>query len=343
MKRAMRLRGLGIVAALWALSSIATPACAQTKTGTTIGDFLLIEPSARISGMGNAGAALAYGLESVYYNPGAIGLQDGVQVLFDHDLWIADISYDYVAGALPLGRWGNAYASVTALNSGDIAVRTVAQPLGTGEQYHVSDIAIGLGYGKQITDRFSAGAQVNFVQETIWHTSLATVTGSVGTLYTVSDNGLHLGASLSNFGTQAKYSGSDLRITYDQDPNRQGDNSQLPGEVFSDAFSVPALFRVGLGFPIRLASTTRLQLAVDAAHPSDNTESVSAGAELDYRHQLALRVGYQNAFQQDSEEGLTAGGGIEGKLEDYAYRFDYAWADQGRLGTSHRFSLALHF
>jgi len=321
----------------------AAPAFAQTKTGTTIGTFLLIEPSARIAGMGNAGAALDFGLESAYYNPAAIGLEDGFAVQFSHSEWIADIAYDYAAGALPLGKWGNAYAAVTALNSGDIAVRTVTQPLGTGEQYHVSDIAIGLGYGKEITDRFSAGFQVTYVQETIWHTSLNTATVSIGTLYRASENGLRLGASLSNFGTQGRFSGSDLRVTYDNDPNRFGDNSQLPAEIFTDAFSVPVLFRVGLGLPVRFGPTTRLNLAVDAFHPNDNTESMSAGAELSYRNQLALRAGYQNAFQQDSEEGLTAGGGVQGKIDVYAYHLDYAWADEGRLGSTHRFSLGLKF
>ena len=106
----------------------AAPAFAQTKTGTTIGTFLLIEPSARIAGMGNAGAALDFGLESAYYNPAAIGLEDGFAVQFSHSEWIADIAYDYAAGALPLGKWGNAYAAVTALNSGDIAVRTSMSP-----------------------------------------------------------------------------------------------------------------------------------------------------------------------------------------------------------------------
>ena len=103
------------------------------------------------------------------------------------------------------------------------------------------------------------------------------------------------------------------------------------------------LFRVGLGLPVRFGPTTRLNLAVDAFHPNDNTESMSAGAELSYRNQLALRAGYQNAFQQDSEEGLTAGGGVQGKIDVYAYHLDYAWADEGRLGSTHRFSLGLKF
>ena len=128
------------------------PARAQSKTGTTLGQFMLIEPSARVTGMGNAGVTLFDGLDAAWYNPAAIGRELGRQVVFSHGAWFADISHDYIAASLPAGRWGNLYASVTSLGSGPIDVRTVSQPLGTGESYTVSDIGIVLGCGRMITD-----------------------------------------------------------------------------------------------------------------------------------------------------------------------------------------------
>ncbi len=334
--------GILALAAL-ALAVAAGPTYAQTKTGTTIGTFLEIEPSARLAGMGNAGAALADGIDAVYYNPAAIGRIDGYQIEFTHSLWLADITYDYAALGLPLGKWGKGYATVTSLNSGDIDVRTVAQPLGTGEHYRVTDLALGFGYGLAITDRFAAGFQINFVQETIWHTSMTTGTVSFGTLFRTSENGLRLGASLSNFGTQGRYSGSDLAITYDPTPAVFGDNGALPGQVSTDAYAVPVDFRVGLGMPFRVGMRQWLNVAVQAEHPNDNTESVSAGMEFDDRGIFAARVGYQDAFQQDSEVGLTAGGGLRGRLDNYRYQLDYAWAYEGRLGSTHRFTFGLTF
>jgi hypothetical protein len=293
--------------------------------------------------MGNAGVGLSGGLDAAYYNPAAFAAIEGHEASFTHALWLADISYDYAAAALPLGKWGNAYGSVTALNSGEMDVRTVAQPLGTGERFTVSDVALGLGYAKQITDRFAMGLVVSWIQETVWHSSLNTVTIGFGTLYAVTDNGLHIGASLSNYGTQGGFSGRDLRMTFDADPSSHGDNSQLPAEQFTNQFPVPVLFRVGLGLPVRINQATRLQLAVDAFHPSDNTESVSLGAELAYRKLIALRCGYQNLWEQDSEVGLTAGAGIRGTIDVYTYRLDYGWADQGRLGATHRFTVGMTF
>jgi hypothetical protein len=326
-----------------ALALGALPAYGQSKTGTTIGQFLLIEPSARIAGMGNAGVSVREGLDAVYFNPAVIGLLHQYNVQFTHSAWLAGITFDYVAFSLPVGKWGSVVANLTSLNSGEIDVRTVSQPMGTGERFSVSDVAIGLGYGRQITDRFSAGAQVTYVQETIWNTSMNTMVFDVGTLYQVSERGLRIGASLSNFGTKGRFSGRDLAIVYDGDPTRYGDNGALPGEVYTDAFAVPTFFRVGVGMPFRLSPQANLELAVDAFHPSDNTEGMSAGAELEYARRFALRAGWQAVFQHDTELGLTLGVGMGGKLDVYGYQVDYGWAEHRRLGGTHRVTFGLTF
>ena len=332
-----------ILIAVVGLGQLAGTAHAQSKTGATVGDFLTIEPSARIAAMGNAGVAMGEDLDAVYYNPAAIGALDHAGLSFMHSAWLAGISFDYGAGVLPLGGWGSVFASITALHSGDMDVRTVDQPLGTGEKFGVEDVALGLGYGRQITARFAVGLQLNYLQETIWHSSLGAFAFNVGTLYRISKNGLHLGSSISNWGTQSDYSGRDLRVTYDPTPGVNGDNSSLPGSAFAGDFPLPVLFRVGVGMPHQLNRQTRLEWEVDAFHPSDNTESVSAGAELTLRNALSVRAGYQNAFEHDSELGGTLGAGFKGRMEAWDYRLDYAWADHGRLGSTHRVSLALTF
>jgi hypothetical protein len=322
---------------------VASSAAAQTKTGTSMGQFLLIDPAARSAAMGGAGVSLSNGLDGVYFNPATIAGVEHYAGTFTHSSWLADISYDYVAASIPVGKWGSAFATVTSLNSGAIDVRTVSQPQGTGEQYTVSDVAIGLGYGRQVTDRFSAAGQINYVQETIWNSTASSMTVSVGTLYRVSEQGLHIGASLSNFGTQTGYSGRDLRITYDNDPSANGDNGALPGEVVTGEFPVPTLFRLGVGAPFQLSPQFRLAVEADAFHPSDNTESMSFGSELWYARHFAVRAGWQNAFQQDAEGGLTAGAGFNSEYQDIALHIDYAWVDYGRLGNVSRLTLGVGF
>jgi hypothetical protein len=322
---------------------IAMSTLAQTKTGTSIGQFLLIEPSARIAGMGNAGVTMYGEIQAAYYNPAAIGYLQHNGIQLTHSLWLADITYDYAAVAITLGETGNLLASVTSLNSGEIEVRTVEQPLGTGELYTVRDFAIGLGYGRQISDRFSVGVQVNYVQETIWHTSTTAFGLNVGTLYKVAEDGLHIGASVSNFGTRGRFEGRDLRIQFDRDPTKYGDNSALPATQFVEDFPLPIMFRVGISYPVKFLKMNSLRVAVDAFHPSDNTESVSVGAEWTFDNTFFLRGGYQNLFLQDSEVGLTFGGGLQYQWDTYTVSVDYAWADHGRLKETHRFTLGISF
>ena len=74
-------------------------------------------------------------------------------------------------------------------------MRTVAQPEGTGERYTVNDLAFGLGYGRQISERFSLGLQFTYLSETIWHSTMSAFALNVGTLYQISPDGLRIGAS----------------------------------------------------------------------------------------------------------------------------------------------------
>ena len=316
---------------------------AQSKTGTTIGTFTLIDPSARSAAMGGAGVTSTSEAMASFYNPGALGALQRSDFQFTYNAWFADISVSSAVGTMHLGDAGTVAAVVTHLGSGDIDVRTVDQPQGTGERYSVSDLLVGLGYGMRITDRFYCGIQVNYVNERIWHSSTFVFGINVGTLYELSSDGLRIGASLVNFGTKNKFSGTDLRIRYDLDPSRYGDNSSIPGEIMTDDFSMPIVFRVGLGYPVKVDESNTFNVAVDALHPSDNSESVNIGAEWVFRRLLALRVGYQTLGQTDSELGLTAGGGVAWDGLGYEMRFDYGWASHGRLGGVHRITLGFAF
>jgi hypothetical protein len=317
-------------------------ASGQSKVGTTIGQFMCIEPSARVAALGNAGVALYEGVQSVYYNPAALGSVGGPAFQFTHSEWFAGIAFDYAAAAFPIGGFGTVFASLTALNSGDILVRTVSRPEGTGESFTVSNLAVGLGYGLQITDRFGAGIQINYVSETIWHSSVGVLGLNLGTVFRLTDGGLRIGASISNLGTSGEYSGRDLALQYDRDPDQHGDNSALPAEQYTGEFPLPILFRVGVSFPRQLGEKSRLLVTADALHPSDNSESLSLGMEWSWQV-LSLRAGYQSLFQEDSEFGPTLGAGIETGIGKGRFQFDYAWADHNYLQETHRVTFVLAF
>lgn len=331
--------------ALLALAApvLGTPAFAQTQTGTTIGQFLLIEPSAQYAAQGNAAATARTGVQAAYYNAAALGFTQGINAAFTHSPWLADIAFDYAAVSVPIGSQQSLALSVTAMNSGDMEVRTPDQPQGTGERFSVRDLAIGLGYGRRFTDNFAGGVQVKYVSETIWNSSASTVALDAGVIYQLPFQAV-LGASISNFGTRTSFDGRDLRVRYDQDTGTFGDNDNLPAALETDEFSLPVYFRVGMSLPVQVGGNSRMTLSADAFQPSDNSNSLSLGGEWTYADLISARAGYQNLFLDDGEGGLTLGGGLHTAVNGFDVRVDYAWADFGnRLGSTQRFSVGLGF
>lgn len=320
------------------------PAFTQTKSGTTIGQFLKIEPSSRAVAIGNAGSSLYGEVSSVFYNPASLGRLEGNDVQFTYNKWLADINYNYMAAAVKVEGIGTFSLIGTLLNSGEMDVRTVEQPLGTGERFSVKNFALGIGYGMMLTDRVSVGMQINYITEMIWHSSLTTFGLNFGVQYQLMDEGLTLGASVSNFGARAAYDGRDLWLNYDIDPKKYGDNDQLPAEFRTDAFPLPTIFRAGLSYKFNFENDYSILIAADAIHQNDNDQSVSFGTEISLLKIFTLRAGFRNLFLPNLEGGLVLGGGIKKDFGGaYNIRFDYAFADYGRLAETHRVTVGLGF
>ncbi len=319
-------------------------AAPQSKVGTTIGQFLKIEPCSRLAALGNAGTSLTGEASAAFYNPASLGDLTGINVDFTYNQWLADIKYSYASAALNVEGLGTIAVQVTSLNSGDIEIRTVEKEKGTGLYYDVTNLSLGVAYGVLLTDRVSAGIAVNYMQETIYNTSLVDVAFNFGVQYQTSIEGLRLGASVSNFGPRASYDGRDVYFNYDADPNKHGDNSRLPASLRMGSYSLPTLFRVGVSYSMTFAQWNRLIVSTDAMHSNDNDERLNVGGEWEFLGTFALRGGYRDLFLKDSEGGLVLGAGAKvGFAGESTVSFDYAWADYGRLNGTHRFTLGLHF
>lgn len=317
---------------------------AQSKAGTTIAQFLKIEPSARAAALGNAGTSLYGEASSLYYNPASLGRLEKIDAQFTYNKWLADINYNYAVVGVPLQGIGTLAIQMTSLNSGEMDVRTVEQPLGTGERFSVTNFALGLGYGLMLTDRVSVGLQMTYFQESIWHSSLTGFALNIGVQYQVEVDGLTIGAALMNFGPRAKYEGRDAYVNFDFDPKKYGDNDQLPAQLRMDEWGLPTAFRVGMSYPVKFSKDYKLILTADAFHPNDNKESISLGGELQLLDIFYVRGGYRNLFLEDLEGGAVLGGGVKASISGgYVIRFDYAWADYGRLDQAHRFTFGIGF
>jgi hypothetical protein len=315
-----------------------------SNVGTTAAPFLQIGVGSRAIGMGGAYVATANDASAMYWNPGGMGRLRSVELIFVHTNWIADISFDYAGFVLPLPGVGTLGANITMLNMGEMKVRTVDLQDGTGEFFNVTDVAIGLSYGFNLTDRFSLGFNVKYISQSIWKEKAEGFAIDLGTIYDTPIKGLRIGAALTNFGTDMRMQGDDLLVYHDIDPTQLGNNDRIFAELQTESWPLPLNFQLGLAWDIWQNQTHRLTLASDAAHPIDNTESLHLGAEYGFKDKFFLRLGYRNLFLRDSEEGLTAGAGVHlALLGNFQISVDYAYADFGRLENAQRFSVILNF
>jgi hypothetical protein len=87
-----------------------------------------------------------------------------------------------------------------------------------------------------------------------------------------------------------------------------------------------------------------LTLASDAFVPSDNSTVVNVGAEYNYDQIFFLRGGYQSLGRTDTQEGLTAGIGLQYQIPGFAQvNVDYSFIDFGILGDFHTFGFGFTY
>ncbi len=312
-----------------------------TKAGTAAGQFLKIPVGARAIGMGGAYVALANDVSSVHWNPaGLVSAGRRGAANFVHTDWLAGMTFDFAGVVVKFDNANALGLSITVLSMSDMAVRTEFEPEGTGEFFSASDLALGLSYARQLTDRFSLGGNARYVRQQIWHSSASTVAFDVGIQFQTEMEWLRLGLSVSNFGPKLKYSGKDLLVNFDFDPNQAGDSETIFADLQTDSWDLPLLFRFGMALQMLRGHSNQLTLALEGHHPNDNTEHVNFGMEYGFRRWFYLRGGYQALFSRDSERGLALGVGLVHYLGATSpMKFDYAYTDWGRLSSAHRISV----
>lgn len=315
-----------------------------TKVGTTAASFLEIGVGARAVGMGGAFVAVADDATAIFWNPAGLSRLESSEAIIIHTNWLVSTFFDFAGFVSPLGRWGTVAASITSLSTDEMDVRTIQFQEGTGEKFSYGDLSLALSYAKNLTSRLSIGVNAKYISQRIWHMSSAGYAFDIGTLFRTQFNDLTIGMSISNFGTAMRLEGNDTFVNYDEAPQFGGSNDRIPAFKQTDKFPLPLLFRVGLSMDILRSDANQLLLAIDAAHPNDNTEYINVGMEYVFNDKLALRLGYKNAFTLDTEEGFTAGAGTKFRLiGGVVLSVDYSYQDFGLLNYVQRFSLGFAF
>jgi len=316
-----------------------------TKVGTTAVPFLTIGVGARANAMGGAFASVANDVTALYWNPAGIATLSTNQIALIHSDWIADLRHDFIGLAVSLGSIGAVGFSLNALTMDDIMVRTPELPEGTGERASSYDMALGLSYARTLTDRLSIGGSVKYVKSQLWHMSAQTVAFDCGVILADIFNVVQLGASMTNMGGKMRYGGRDNFVYHDIRPSEYGNNEKIDAELKTGSYNLPIAFRSGISMVVNKKSHWPLLLAVEFFEPSDNVRSLNMGGEWSFFDRVFVRAGYNSLFEQDSERGLTLGGGLKLRVPKSTVHIllDYSYEDFGLFQNAQKFALAIAF
>lgn len=311
----MRLQLRYLLLSLLLLMLIPGLVYGQAKVGTAGAQFLEIGVSARAVGMGDAFVAVANDASAMYYNPA------GLTQLYDREVMVAaidypaDIQYGFAGIAYPLYRFGGVLGiGMYALNAGDMKETTYEYSNGTGRTFGAASYAAALSYGRNLTDRFSVGLTLKFIDEHYEDERSSGWAADVGTSYNTGFRNFKISMVITNFGPDMTF--------------------------ISESYPLPINFRFGGAIDVLSSERHRGTFSLEAQHPSDNLEKYNAGFEYGLDERYFLRVGER--FQYD-EGSFSVGGGIHLPLESLNMRLDYAYQDMGLLEQAHRFSFSVKF
>ena len=307
--------------------------------GTSGAQFLKLDVDARVVGMGGANAAVTRGAMALYYNPAGIANMDKQSLAFSYTDWIADIKYNYLAYETPISGFGNVGVHVAVLTMGDMEKTTLDQPEGTGEMFGANSWVAGISSAHQLTNRFSFGVTAKYIREKISELSSDAIAFDFGTLYYTGYKSLRIAMSTRNFGTDAKFDGTELETSFDQDNNPS--TAPVLIRLKTESHPLPLSFRLGVAYDFEFNEQCKLLAALDGYNTRDRGQQASLGLEYSWRDRLALRAGYK---MRADEETVAVGGGYDFEIPGFgSLGVNYAWADLGRLESAHRFSLMLNF
>ncbi|KPJ54019.1 hypothetical protein AMJ39_02350 [candidate division TA06 bacterium DG_24] len=288
---------------------------AQSKVGTAGMQFLEVGTTARVAGMGEAFVAVADDASALRYNSAGLAWLEGREAIFGYTDYPADITLQYAGAIAPISPViGTVGIAVTSLTMDDMVVTTPVDSdvTGTGRHFTAGDVAVQLSYARMLTDRFSAGLSVRFIQEDLEDESAQGIGADIGTLYDTHWNTVKVGMNISNFGPDMKF--------------------------VEESFPQPLNFTVGVSVEPISDELHHLILGFEGSHPNDNEERAAVGGEYTVYQMLSFRGGYKINYDAET---WSAGVGVQVPLGVMGVKVDYSYTDFGYLSDIHRATLGI--
>ena len=303
------------------------------KLAQTGFQFLSIASDARSGGMADAMTTMHSNSVSIFSNPAGLARQsEFFDINFSSNEWIAGIKHDALSFSFSPknGQFGSVGFSLLNVDYGELQGTMVwdnDQGFIDTEKFSPSALALGVGYGRALSENFSVGGHLKKAYQYLGNNvvpisdSSNVVENNVanaiavdfGTIYITDWHGFTFGMSVRNFSEEAEYG--------------------------YDSFQLPLTFRIGgsidvFSFFPSFSEKQSLRMAMEALHPRSHPERLNLGLEYSFMGMGHLRLGY--LFNYD-ERNLTYGGGIKiGPL-----KVDYALTPFGVFDSVNRISVSI--
>ena len=301
------------------------PVLGEQRAGISTAQFLKIGVGGRATAMGDAFVAIANDVSALYWNPAGLAQFSENQVMFAHNQWVVDINHDFVGAVYHLDDENTIGVALTSLSMDEMKVTTEYAPFGTGEYFGFSDLAIAISYSKKMTDQFSFGGTVRYIEETLDKLKMRGIMVDLGTYYWTGLGSTRFAVTVTNFGNDLAPDGEVVLVG-----NRTKSEWQ--------SFSPPTMFRIGFALEPYENDLHRVTTSIQLNHPNDNSENLSLGVEYVWNKMFFARAGYKiNVDEQD----ISFGAGVNVPISIANVSIDYAFANFSRLGSAHRFSITL--
>jgi hypothetical protein len=236
-----------------------------------------------------------------------------------------DINHDFLGAVYHLDSDNTFGISLTSLSMDKMPVTTEFSPFGNGEYFGFSDIALSVSYARKMTEQFSFGGTVKYIEETLDKLKMRGVMIDIGTYYRTGLGSTRFAVAVSNFGAELAPDGEVVLI---------GKRTKSEWQ----SFAPPTIFRIGFAFEPYQDEQHSVTTSIQLNHPNDNSENVSLGVEYSWSSMLFLRGGYKINVE---EQNYSFGAGVNVPISIAEFTFDYAFANFEQLGSAHRFSIIL--
>ncbi len=310
-----------------------------SNLGTAGAQFLQIPVDARYSALGSAVVGIVNDASSIFWNPAGLANINSTSVHFSFFNWFKFFDVNALSIGRNFGDIGIIGASILVLNMEKMEITTETEPNGTGRYFDAQDMAIGLSYARNLTDKFRFGITMKYIYQRIFNETASGVAFDIGTQYTLDFNNLTIAMAMTNFGSDLNMSGEDLNVVHDRN-NSFPLNRLTPARLITDDYPLPLHFQVGIAMDLLTSEFVKSKIAIDASHPNDNKERIHLGTEFTFFDLLALRGGYKYNYD---DENFTFGVGLKTIFSDYKLGIDYSLSAFKILPDVHRISLNLEF